>query len=248
MAVLIQRIIDGRKEVTDNIKGIYIDPVFGNNSWAQIVYACDNDFIPTTWNIGDEKTITLSGEYNLECRLQIYDFDHFEKSDGTGTAPMLLGCKEVIDDQPYIGSTGETNEEGWYGMYLRNTVMKNIYDSIPEYLRNNIKSVDVLYNLGNTMEVRTCSDKVFIPSTNEVFDPTYIGVNGYGPVLGTKIAFFTNANARMKTYIDGTQAKWWTRRVDHRSNNFADYIPEAGDSRWGRTIDAANGVIFCFNI
>ena len=38
---------------TANVDLIMIDPVFGNNSWAAIIKACQEKQVPDTWNVGD---------------------------------------------------------------------------------------------------------------------------------------------------------------------------------------------------
>ena len=37
------------------------DPVFANNTWAQIIDACHKNQVPETWVVGNQKAMTING-------------------------------------------------------------------------------------------------------------------------------------------------------------------------------------------
>ena len=45
---------------TANVDLVMIDPVFGNNSWAAIIKACQEKQVPNTWNVGDRCNMTIN--------------------------------------------------------------------------------------------------------------------------------------------------------------------------------------------
>ena len=73
-----------------------IKPVLKENTWEEIIWASEHDYIPDTWKVGDEIDLTLSGKYNETVTLQIWDFKHFDKSDGSGKANILFGMKHLM--------------------------------------------------------------------------------------------------------------------------------------------------------
>ena len=105
------------------------DPIFGNNTWEQINAACQSGMIPDTWKIKDEITVTLFEPYNIKVVLQIWDFNHYEKSDGSGKAGIVLGCKHI----PFTDhlSISFINGGDWETSYMSKTVMEDIYNAMP---------------------------------------------------------------------------------------------------------------------
>ena len=130
-----------------NTNVMNVDPVFGNNSWEQIANASESDNIPSTWKVGDEITIQLSGSFNEPITLQIWDFKHFDKSDGTGKAGICFGMKHLMKNKQQMNSS-DTNSGGWNNCNMKKTVMNNIYNSIPVEIRNHIKEVKTYANRG----------------------------------------------------------------------------------------------------
>ena len=219
-----------------------ISGIFSDNTWAQIISAIETDTVPDTWNVGDEKTLELSGAYNMTITLQIWDFNHFDKSDGSGKANICFGCKDI-----YIMEQMNTINSfigGWANMPMRNTVMQNIYNSMPYELQNAIKEVTIEYNPGGTSNIYTCNDKVFIPSINEVGIPDT-------PSFGTAFPIFSDDTSRMKYDMrpngSGDPDFWWTRTAyDYSTDYFLAVYPNGYYDCY--TITYTEGAVFCFNI
>ena len=115
------------------------DKVCNNNSTMIYPFACqlnsdavDWKFIndisesgvaSSIWNVGDEIDITLTGKYAQTLTFQIWDFNYFDKADGTGKAGIVFGMKNLMKNK-YALETIENFEvmsvvDTWKFKYLR---------------------------------------------------------------------------------------------------------------------------------
>ena len=144
-----------------------IKPILKYNTWREIIYASENNCIPDTWKVGDEIDLKLNGYFNEVVTLQIWDFNHYDKSDGTGKAHILFGMKDLMRDILKMNLAFNTNKGGWNSSYMKYTTMNNIYNSIPAHIRNYIKEVNTYANAGNSSKSESkgllSTDTVFIP-------------------------------------------------------------------------------------
>ena len=219
------------------------DPIFGNNTWEQINAACESGMIPDTWKIKDEITVTLSEPYNIKVVLQIWDFNHYERSDGSGKASIVLGCKHIpFTDQMNISFI---SEGGWGASYMSKTVMEDIYNSMPSSLQNAIKTVNIGSDTGYNGESVTIQDKVFLPSGREV---GFTDI-AYDIIQGAKFPIFSDNNSRIKKTNNGTgSADYWWLRSSHTDASDRFYYVWT-DGGWDSNNAAYyHGVVFCFCI
>ena len=73
-----------------------IDPILKNNTWEQINTASEAGIASSIWKVGDEIDLTLSGTFNETATLQIWDFNHFVKSDGSGKVTVSLNDPDKV--------------------------------------------------------------------------------------------------------------------------------------------------------
>lgn len=158
------------------------------------------------WNIGDEKTITLSdGE---EITLQIYDFEHDDKSDGA-KAPLTFGTKHLIAATQKMNSPN-TNVGGWESSMMRAATLPAIFDKLPSALQAIICEVSKKASAGNkSTDILISADKLFLFSQVEVDGTT----SAVYKDEGTKYPLFTNNASRIKNLANGTGSAntWWLR-------------------------------------
>ena len=229
---------------------VEIDPILKNNSWEQITAASESGIASSLWNIGDEINITLSGVFNETVTLQIWDFNHFDKSDGTGKAGIVFGMKNLMASTKSMND-GADNDTGWNGSYMRNTTMQTIYGSMPSALRSVIKEVNTYANAGGGSTAssigKLSKDKVFLPGSTEV---------GFTSQSGTEsnqkqFPIFTGKNSRIKKMSNGTRPDdwWWLRSPSYYDSHRFCYVSESGQSvDSGSYASYAYGVCFCFNV
>ena len=183
-------------------------PILGDNTWAQIAAASESGNIPDTWNIGDEISIPLSGVYTRDSlTLQIYDFNHYDKSDGSGKAGILIGSKGI----PYKAKFSEGDD--WYvnygdpKCYITSTYFPNMLSSMPQELQNVIKTVTVY-----ARKYSGQGDKIFTLNTKLII-PSLIEVSAHGAAVDEEsyeynYPIFTDNASRIKT---GACGYWWLR-------------------------------------
>ena len=220
-------------------------PTLKDNTWEQIKAASEGDAVPSTWKVGDEIDITLSGTFNETVTLQIWDFKHFDKADGSGKAGIVFGMKNLMKNYQKM-NTSDTNSGGWNDTYMKKTVMQNILKSMPSNLQNVIKEVNTYASQGdgNTSSGvgRPSKDKVFLPGCTEV------GFTYQNNTESNQKAFpiFTDNNSRIKKLSNGSgdAGAWWTRSPNcYNSHDFC-YVYNAGHSN--NYASYSSGVCFCF--
>nr|DAF93155.1 MAG TPA: hypothetical protein [Myoviridae sp. ctcyQ27] len=217
-----------------------------DNTWEQIKAASEGDAIPSTWKVGDEINITLSGTFNETVTLQIWDFKHFDKSDGSGKAGIVFGMKHLMKNTRQMNSS-DTNSGGWNDTDMKKTVMQNIFKSMPSNLQSYIKEVNTYANLGggtsSSNAGRPSKDKVFLPGCTEV---------GFTYQSNTesnqkKFPIFTDNNSRIKKLNNGSgDAYWWWTRSPYYGSTY-DFCSVYSDGRYNYNYASfSGGVCFCF--
>ena len=221
-------------------------PTLKDNTWEQIKAASEGDAVPSTWKVGDEIDITLSGTFNETVTLQIWDFKHFDKADGSGKAGIVFGMKNLMKNTQKMNSS-DTNSGGWNDTYMKKTVMQNILKSMPSNLQSYIKEVNTYANLGggtsSTNAGRPSKDKVFLPGCTEV------GFTYQSNTESNQKTFpiFTDNNSRIKKQSNGSGSAyyWWTRSPTYYYSNYFCGVISDGNNSYN-TASNSYGVCFCF--
>ncbi len=235
-----------------------IDSNIKNNTWDQISKVSELGLAPSIWNIGDEIDITLSGTYNETITLQIWDFNHFDKSDGSGKAGIVFGMKNLMKDTDYMSKTpGYGNEDGWGSSYMRKTVMNKIYQSMPDEIKPKIKQVNIESTKGGStgegadIGVPT-DDYIFLPGICEACYSKSASQSNFQK----QFPIFTDDSSRIKKLSNGSKAveRWWVR--DATASYYTAYCCITTDGRSASMYGNPNGsftaskagVCFCFNV
>ena len=224
-----------------------INPILKNNTWEQIVAASESGIASSLWKIGDEIDITLSGTFNETVTLQIWDFKHFDKADGSGKAGIVFGMKHLMKNYQSMNSSN-TNSGGWNDSAMRNTVMQNIYKSMPSNLQNAIKEVNTYANAGrystSSSVGKLCKDKVFLPGFMELFGSSYWSDQSDTESNQKQFSIFTDNNSRIKKMNNGSgdAYHWWLRSPYYNSEYFC-YVNSDG---WNSGYYPSNRLSVCF--
>lgn len=182
-------------------------PTFSNaTSWADIGGAIVADIngdidLPTIWNIGDTKDVTLTTGETIQ--LQIAGFNHDTYSDGV-TAPVTLVMKDCLNTPAQMNSSN-TNTGGYPASAMKTYVETNIYDKLPSDLKTLVAPVKkkwyTTYNDVNSLTEGNYN--VWLLSDMEVF-----GASAIGDGEGSKYPIFTDNASRIKK-VNGTANSWW---------------------------------------
>ena len=234
-----------------------VDPILKNNTWKQIAEASELGIASSLWKIGDEIDIELlnnTGTIDAQTiTLQIWDFKHFNKSDGSGKAGIVFGMKHLMKVPQRINSSS-TNSGGWNDTDMKKTVMQNILRSMPSDLRFYIKEVDTYANQGgassSSSKGKLSKDKVFLPGMTEVFGRILGGRQADTESNQKQFPIFTDGNSRTKKLSNGSGdgAYWWTRSPYYDSVYTFWLVYPGGSYDSVNSPTNRNGVCFCFNV
>ena len=169
---------------------------FADNSWKNIILACENNAVPEAWNVGDTKAMTIGGK---EYQIAIIGKNHDVYTAG-GKAPLTFKVAEVWGTAPM--NTTQTNTTGWSGSAMRTTTMPEILKTMPEEVQNAIKAVNKETLNGTRDGLETTSDKLFLLSEIEVNGSVYFSNNF---AEGARYAYYTDLNSQIMN------ASWWLR-------------------------------------
>ena len=150
-------------------------------------------------------------------------------------------------------NVSDQNYDGWNDTYMRNTVMPDIYNSIPSEVRSIIKEVNTYANMGSGNPSpsigKLSKDKVFLPGLTEVGDRTD---QNKTETNQKRFPIFTNNNSRIKKLSNGSgnAADWWNRSPRYDGYTYFWFIDNEGAISDYHDFAASyhNGVCFCFNV
>lgn len=201
----------------------YYDPILANNSWERIEEAGNNGLAPSLWNIGDAIDIIINNE---TITVVILDFNHSVLADGSGTAAITFGSKELMS-RTYTPSL----RAQWCGIRSPYYAIGNSLGSIiPTPL--DIKTEYVYSSMNGTFtktEIKTINAKAFPFSIAEIFNKAYLDLKA-----GTQYPYYATASNRIKRLANGTgnPAKWiLTDYQDLGSNRnaYINFVNESGE-------------------
>ena len=186
-----------------NVDLAFINPVFGNNSWATIIAACQAKKIPTTWKVGDSCNMTIN---NKTYAIDIIGKNHDEYPDKSGKAPLTFQLHDCYGDTKKMNSS-ITNSGGWLQSEMRTTHLPAILALMPTEVQNGIREVSKKASVGGASStIETVSDKLFLLSEVEIFGSTSYSAAGEG----TQYDYYKAGNSKVKKR-NGSEASWWER-------------------------------------
>lgn len=204
-----------------------VDPETGEiiDSWEQISAAINDGSYTTKYAVGNYKPLDLGAEGVVNMQIAAFDADVL--SDGTGNAAITWIAKELLATKQRMNSTS-TVKDSWVTSEMRTYLSTDIYALIPEVVRNSIVAVDKTYNDCLTISIKTCSDKLWIPSEHEVGFDTDLKDTGV-----TYSKLFPNNNSRIKT-LNGSATWWWLRSTNQTDGEYFRGVSSTGANKGAR--------------
>ena len=177
---------------TANVDLIMIDPVFGNNSWAAIIKACQEKQVPDTWNVGNSCNMTID---NKTYAIDIIGKNHDDYADGSGKAPLTFQMHTTYATQ-YKMNGAEYNNCGWKNCLVRTSnAFPKLKQVMPAEVVAALKAVTKKTTAGNaSSSIDTTSDTLFLLSEIEVQGTRTHSYAGEG----TQYAYYQTAANRKK--------------------------------------------------
>ena len=178
------------------------DPVFANNTWAQIIAACHNNEVPDTWKVADHKPMTIGG---VDYQIDVIGKNHDTYASG-GKAPLTFQLHDCYGETKNMNRTN-TNSGGWTNCAMRQTHLPAILSQMPTEVQNGIREISKLTSAGSqSATINTTADKLFLLSEIEIFGSVSYSKSGEG----TQYDYYKAGNSRVKNY-NGSALTWWER-------------------------------------
>ena len=175
---------------------------FADNDWSAIIAACHSGSVPSTWVVGNSKTMTING---ASYQVDIIGKNHDTYTAG-GKAPLTFQLHDCYADTKAMNSSN-TNSGGWTRCAMRSTHLPAILALMPTEVRSGIREVNKLTSAGSqSATINTTADKLFLLSEVEVFGSTSYSAAGEG----TQYDYYKAGNSKVKNR-NGSAASWWER-------------------------------------
>ena len=165
--------------------------VFANNTWEEIIAACQTKTVPDTWLVGDQKAMTINGTDYL---IDIIGKNHDDYADGSGKAPLTFQMHNLYNESRTMNADA-TNVGGWTSCLMRSTHLPEILNLMPYEVRTSVKEVVKKTSAGNkSSTINTTNDKLFLLSEIEVVGSSNAHIIGEG----SQYEYYMAGNPRIK--------------------------------------------------
>lgn len=209
---------------------------FADNDWASIIAACHSGSVPSTWVVGNSKTMTING---TSYQVDIIGKNHDTYASG-GRAPLTFQLHDCYGDTKAMNSS-DTNSGGWKNSAMRTTHLPAILALMPTEVQNGIREVSKKASVGGASStIETVSDKLFLLSEVEIFGSTSYSAAGEG----TQYDYYKAGNSKVKNR-NGSAAAWWERSPNASDSTRFCLVNSSGDASRNRA-SGAYGVAFGF--
>lgn len=224
---------------TINVTVQMLSPTLANNTWEQIAAASAAGVASKTWQVGDTKDITVSGE---TLTVEIVGFNHDDLQSG-GKAGITFGLKHLMKNTRQMNSSN-TNSGGFTGSAMYTWLQGTLLNGLPSDLRAVLKMVNKKTSAGSqSSTINTNAMKIFLFSEIEIFG----SITYSKPGEGAQYTRFATASSRVKKMANGTgSANWWWERSPYgNSSNAFCSVDSVGNAN-GDGANGNNGVCFGF--
>ena len=209
---------------------------FADNDWASIIAACHSGSVPSTWVVGNSKTMTING---ASYQVDIIGKNHDTYASG-GKAPLTFQLHDCYGETKNMNSSN-TNSGGWTSCAMRSTHLPAILALMPTEVQNGIREVSKKASVGGASStIETVSDKLFLLSEVEIFGSTSYSAAGEG----TQYDYYKAGNSKVKKLV-GSAAYWWERSPYASNSAHFCLVGSGGDASLGGA-SRAYGVAFGF--
>lgn len=209
---------------------------FADNDWASIIAACHSGSVPSTWVVGNSKTMTING---ASYQIDIIGKNHDTYTAG-GKAPLTFQMHDCYGETKNMNSSN-TNRSGWTSCDMRSTHLPAILALMPTEVQNGIREVNKRALVsGEISRIETVSDKLFLLSEVEIFGSTTYSAAGEG----TQYDYYKAGNSKVKNR-NGSTASWW-ERSPNASNSARFCMVNSNGGAYHNDASRASGVAFGF--
>lgn len=193
-----------------------------NQYWSTISsdiseYSGNKEGFMEKYPIGGRMLIPIGlSDGTVVADVEIIGHEHDDLSDGSGKAPLTFFCLD-LPKITYWMNEDNKNIGGWKDSDMRSFTNGELFESLPNELRNIIKEVNKISDIGaGSKTLVTTSDSCWIASYSEVGFSSSSGASlNQGEAYSS---IFVGNDSRKKYIIDTTEAgRWWLRSTDNTS-------------------------------
>ena len=202
---------------TVSITGIYavalsfLKDNFADNDWSDIIAACHSGSVPSTWVVGNSKTMTING---ASYQVDIIGKNHDTYTAG-GKAPLTFQLHDCYGETKNMNSSN-TNSGGWTSCAMRQTHLPAILALMPTEVQSGIREVNKLTSAGNkSSTINTTADKLFLLSEIEIFGSISYSKSGEG----TQYDYYKAGNSKVKNR-NGSATSWLERSPNANNSTY----------------------------
>ena len=198
----------------------YIPTQFEKDDWSTIVSNVKSGNI-NAYNVGDIKNVDL-GTYGIHT-LRIANTSTPSECSGTGFSQSACGFVLEFADiiTTHTMNDTDTNVGGWLSTSMRTFVNNDIYNAIPNEIKNAIIDTTVVSGHGKSdTENFTSTDKLYLLAPKEIYSDwsTYQSANDTAKDLTRTLDYYKNlgtstSNRSGVKKKNGTSADYWWFRT-----------------------------------
>ena len=198
----------------------YIPTQFEKDNWSTIVSNVKSGNI-NAYNVGDIKNVDL-GTYGTHT-LRIANISTPSECSGTGFSQSACGFVLEFADiiTTHTMNDTDTNVGGWPSTSMRTFVNNDIYNAIPNEIKNAIIDTTVVSGHGKSdIENFTSTDKLYLLAPKEIYSDwsTYQSANDTAKDLTRTLDYYKNlgtstSNRSGVKKKNGTSADYWWFRT-----------------------------------
>lgn len=177
------------------------------------------------------------------CHAMIAGFDHDIKADGSAAGISMIVYEPLHEENMITPETGRAL--GWKSSYMRNTVLADIYENLPQVMKNAISPVtksEAVKN-GNSISIEKTEDKLWLPSQTELFGAW--GYDTWEPKVMSANYGNEDFGKLMSVFSGGSQYALFSGSVPDGSPS-SEKALAIGSGYWTRSVDPSMDRMFCF--
>lgn len=201
---------------------------FATDDWKTIV---ENVKSGKTYKVGDTKEIDMGELGKHTIRVANTSTPDECKKDGFSQTAcgFVLEFADTLTDHNM--NTENTNVGGWKDSEIRTYVNTDIFNALPEELKNLIIDTKVISGHGNTSGETnfTTNDKLYLLSTVEVFGKEY--ADTLTTEMTRQLDYYNNLGVTNRNYSGAKKNNdyWWLRSANSNEFRLFNYISGNGN-------------------
>jgi hypothetical protein len=209
-----------------------VDHSFSGHSWATIINNVRSGNT-SNYNVGDTKTVDMGslGTHTLRIANKSTPSECSTEGFSQTACGFVLEFADIITTHN-MNSAG-SNVGGWPASEMRTYVNSDIYNALPEVIRNAIVNTTVVSGHGSTTGETnfTSTDKLYLLSAHEVLEDVDGTPNDRINYLDTafndtrQLDYYSNLGVTTEIFsgavkkYNGSEYNWWWRSVSSFSNS-----------------------------